>query len=83
MRFDLNELTEGFLSERKGKVIPCRGTEDRKGSRTNRGKSGLRNLEAEAQMQSGKYGRVYKFEDSHRDTVEQCVKFITGSVILY
>ena len=71
MRFDLNELTEGFLSERNGKVIPCRGTQDRKGSRTNSGKSGLRNLEAEAQMQSGKYGRVYKFEDSHRDTVEQ------------
>ena len=26
------ESREGFLSESKGKVIPCRGTEDRKGS---------------------------------------------------
>ena len=26
------------FSERKGKVIPCRGTEDEKGARTNRGK---------------------------------------------
>ena len=41
-------VQRGFLSERKGKVIPCRGAKDRKGSRTNSGKSGItRNLEAE------------------------------------
>ena len=36
-----------FLSERKGKVIVCRGGEVRKGARSNSGKSGVRNLEAE------------------------------------
>ena len=30
----------------KGKVIPCRGAEDGKGTRINSGKSGTRNLEA-------------------------------------
>ena len=34
--------------ERKGKVIPCRRAEDRKGTGTNRGKSAMRNLEAES-----------------------------------
>ena len=34
--------------ERKGKVIPCRGAEDRKGAGTSSGKSGTRNLEAES-----------------------------------
>ena len=38
----------GFLSERKGKVIPCRGTEDRKGTGTNSRKSGAGDLEAES-----------------------------------
>ena len=38
----------GFLSERKGKVTPCRWTEDRKGVRTNSGESDTRNLEAES-----------------------------------
>ena len=38
----------GFLSERKGKVIPCRGTEDRKGTGTNSRKCYTRNLEAES-----------------------------------
>ena len=37
-----------FLSERKGKVIPCRGSEDRKGAGTNSGESGTRNQEAES-----------------------------------
>ena len=37
-----------FLSERKGKVIPCGGTDDRKVTGTNSGKSGTRNLEAES-----------------------------------
>ena len=36
-----------FLSERKGKVIPCRRTEDRKGTGSKGGESGARNLEAE------------------------------------
>ena len=36
-----------FLSERKGKVIPCRRTEDGKGTGSEGGESGARNLEAE------------------------------------
>ena len=36
------------MSERKGKVIPCRWTKDRKGAGTNSGESGTRNLEAES-----------------------------------
>ena len=37
-----------FLSERNEKAIPCRGAENRKGKGTNRGKPGLRSLEAES-----------------------------------
>ena len=37
-----------FLSARKGKVIPGRGTEDGKGTKTNSGQSASRNLEAES-----------------------------------
>ena len=33
-------VQRGFPSERKGKVIPCRGAEDRKGAGTDSGKSG-------------------------------------------
>ena len=40
------DLQKPFLSERKGKVIPCRWTENRKGAGTNSGESGARNLEA-------------------------------------
>ena len=36
------------MSERKGKVSPCRWTENRKGAGTNSGESGARNLEAES-----------------------------------
>ena len=36
------------MSERKGKVIPCRWTENRKGAGTNSGESVARNLEAES-----------------------------------
>ena len=36
------------MSERKGKVIPCREAEDRKGVGTNSGKSCARNLETES-----------------------------------
>ena len=39
---------ERVLSERKGKVIPCQGAKDGKGTGTNTGKSGARNLEAES-----------------------------------
>ena len=39
-------LQRGFLSKRKGKVIPCRWTKNRKGAGTNSGESGARNLEA-------------------------------------
>ena len=41
-------VSRGFLSERKGKVIPCRWTEDRKGAGTSNGESGTGNLEAES-----------------------------------
>ena len=41
-------VPRGSLSERKGKFTPCRGTEDGKGARTNSGKSGTRNLDAES-----------------------------------
>ena len=37
-----------FLSERKGNVIPCRRTENRKGAGTDSGESGARNLKAES-----------------------------------
>ena len=37
-----------FLSERRGKVIPCRGAEDRKGVGTNIGMSRTRNLETDS-----------------------------------
>ena len=53
---------ERVLSERKGKVIPCWWTENRKGAETNSGESGARNLEAETKYQkrSGEYGKVCK-----------------------
>ena len=36
------------MSEKKGKVIPRRGTENGKGAGTNSGESGAKNLEAES-----------------------------------
>ena len=36
----------GFVSERKGKVIPCRWTEDRKGAGTDSREPGARGLQA-------------------------------------
>ena len=44
----LERVPRGFLLEKKGQVIPCRGAGDRRGTRTNRGKSDMRNLEAES-----------------------------------
>ena len=41
----MKKFRKGSL-ERKGKVIPCKGTKDRKGTGTNSGKSGIRYLEA-------------------------------------
>ena len=41
-------MSPEFLSERKGKVFPCRWIEHRKGTGTNSGESGERNLEAES-----------------------------------
>ena len=46
-RLHLNESRDGFC-QRKGKVIPCRGAENRKGAGINSGESGARNLEAES-----------------------------------
>ena len=43
-RLYLNESRRGFLSERKGKVIPCRRTENRKGAKTSCEESGARNI---------------------------------------
>ena len=48
--------------ERKGKVIPCVGAEDRKCAGTESEKPGMRNLEAESIRENG---RVCKVEDSH------------------
>ena len=46
-RLHLNESRDGFC-QRKGKVIPCRGAENRKGAGINSGESGARTLEAES-----------------------------------
>ena len=55
-------VQRGFLSEGKGKVIPCRRTENRNGAGTNSGESGARNLEAESirsrAESTGRCGRV-------------------------
>ena len=49
-----------FLSERKGKVIPCRWAEDRKVTGTNSGKSGTRNPEAESiRSRAESVGEIY------------------------
>ena len=57
-----------FLSERTGKVIQCRGTEEGKGTRTNSGKSGTRNLQAESiRGREESTGRMCEVENSHRD----------------
>ena len=44
----LEWVQRGLLLERRGKVIPCWWTENRKGAGTNSGESGVRNLEAES-----------------------------------
>ena len=41
-------VQRGFLSDRKGKVIPYRGAEDGKGTGTNRRKSGTRDLKVDS-----------------------------------
>ena len=66
-RLDLKESREG--EERKGKDIPGRGAESRKGSGTQSGKYGTRNLEAERirRWAESTGGRMGKVEDSHRD----------------
>ena len=48
LRLHLNESREGFLSERKGKAVPCRWTENRKSAGTNSGETCARNLVAES-----------------------------------
>ena len=62
-------VQRGFLSERKGKVIPCRGAEDRKSAGTSSGKSSSKNLELEAESirsRAETTGGCVKGEDSHR-----------------
>ena len=44
----LERVQRGFLSERKGKVMPCRWTKNEKGAGTSSGESGAQNLEAES-----------------------------------
>ena len=39
LRLDVKESREGFCRRGKGKVIPCRGSEDGKGTGINSGKS--------------------------------------------
>ena len=69
----LEGVQRGFLSERKGKVIPCRGAEDRKGTGINSGKSDTRKSGGwEYHKLSGEYGSVCKVEDSHKDQTDQC-----------
>ena len=48
LRFDLKESRQGFC-RREGKVVPCRGAEDRKGLGINSGKSIMRNLETDTE----------------------------------
>ena len=62
-------VQRGVLSARKGKVIRCRGAEDRKGAETNSGKSGARNVE-EAYHWGGKPYRKWSAQkvNSGQDT---------------
>ena len=46
--FDLKESRQGFC-RREGKVVPCRGAEDRKGVGISSGKSIMRNPETETE----------------------------------
>ena len=46
LKFDLKESRQMFLRDRKGKVIPYRRAEDRKGAGTNSGEAGMTKLEA-------------------------------------
>ena len=56
-------VPRGFLSDRKEKVILCRGAEDKKGTDTNSGKSGMRNLEAESiRRRAERTGGCVKFK---------------------
>ena len=62
------DLQKPFLSERKGKVIPCRWIENRKGAGTSDGESGARNLEAESIR-------------SRAENTEGCIKLTTVTEI--
>ena len=63
LEFRFEGVQRGFLSERKGKVIPCRGAEDRKGAGTNRKKPDRRNLEAESiRSRAERTGRYVKLK---------------------
>ena len=78
-RLHLKWVQRGFLLERKGKVIPCRWTKDRKGVGTNA--KGWRVWREEFggweyQTQSGSYRRVCKVEDSHIEQMEGAVPTI-------
>ena len=72
------QVTGINLSERNRKVVPHRGTEDRKDTGINRGMSGTRNLKAESETDSIRsraeynYKSVCKVEDSHKDKMKQC-----------
>ena len=51
-------VQRGLQSEKKGKVIPCRWTENRKGAGTNSGQSGARNQQAESIWDKGPLFKV-------------------------
>ena len=59
-------VQRGFLSERKGKIIPYRGAANRKSAGTSKGKSSSKNLEAESiRSRAEATGGCVKGEDSH------------------
>ena len=67
------EVFFSFSENRKGKVIPYRGTEDRKGAGTNSGESGARTQETESvRNRAEECNRVCKVEDTDRNKTEQC-----------
>ena len=59
----LEAVQRGFLSDRKGKVIPQRRSEDRRSAGTNSGQSGTRNLEAQSiKSRAGSTGGCVKLK---------------------
>ena len=86
----LERVQKWCLSERKGKVILCKWTENRKGAGTNSGESGARNLEAESMRSSAEStGGCVKFNiltdirrSSESDTlIVESVYFVLNALL--